>query len=709
MKIKSIFATCFYFFFLFFVYAETKSNVKPLEVDISWFQPWGNCTYDSKSHLYVTNEPCACAGFLLEGYENLVAEYNCLRIKYTTQDFGFFFVLDYNNGEGGVISEEYYCPSNKNEFLIPLNKKWVSRIRDFQLKGIWNHNVHIKIESITLLNQDDTGPSSTWTAGEKVVDNGKEKKIDDSLDAWDYVPKMGVGFQYSVLAGFTYGQDFGIDAGYAWGYPIETKETIHAIAEKGFKTLRLQVSGNFHVIDKNFTIDPAYINQLKKIVDWAIDEGMYVVICEGCCTYYYPESVDKEKNKWVEEKLFGAGYCINKKFQERSEKYLKAFWSQIATAFNNSYDEHLIFEFMNEPIDLTDHGWGPVADCKVCKDDVKVLNKLNQLVLNTIRATGGNNAKRFLMVPTLGQDSFAVDLPGFKLPKDTAKNKLIVSIHNYPMGNYPGNGQDNEGDIKQVWTKKAQEDVILEPFKKADKAFFNKHIPIAVTEFGCSCWTPLVERMECAKDFMTEVTKSGRSCVITMHEDSNHNIYDNFGYLNKTTNTWYENEFVDLLIKMAANENISSEEKFIKDNKIKYDSLVGKNLLENAPVDMGYWTTYLRFNGDKFAKKIPEKFTLEIKYRIPSKLPSNTPWCDIQVKYPDRNWNTISYTNSSNVSGGTYHDDGKGNFSISLTNKPSSSGTILIKFDKEMSKTMECYGIVFQAGNVILDSVIIRE
>ena len=82
MKIKSFFATCLLFLSISFVCAETKSAVKSLEVDITCFQPWGNCTYDSKSHLYVTNEPCACAGFLLEGYENLVAEYNCLRIKY---------------------------------------------------------------------------------------------------------------------------------------------------------------------------------------------------------------------------------------------------------------------------------------------------------------------------------------------------------------------------------------------------------------------------------------------------------------------------------------------------------------------------------------------------------------------------------------------------------------------------------------------------
>lgn len=716
MKIKNLLillGVCLFFSCKQINTPETNEE-NGLKLDISKFEAWGDCSYDKNTGLYITNKPTECIGLWVNGQTKDWEKYNCIRVKYETQDYGFFLVQQFADDmdKKDFYYDEYYCPSNMNEFIIPLNKEHLSSITGIMIKGIWENNVHVTIKELTLLEKDNPGPSKTYKeTGEKVLDTGSVKKIDSSIDAWDYVPDMGVGFQYAVCGGFNYGIDFGIDASYAWGYPKETKETIHAIAQKGFKTLRLQVAGSFHVINEDFTMDPAFLKQLKKIVDWAIDEGMYVIITEGCCSYYYPDECfyqnfpykyDKIRHEWCVEHLFGAGYCINNSFADRSEKYLKAFWSQICEAFNNSYDEHLVFEFMNEPVDLTDHGWQTVKECPVCQDDVQILNQLNQTVLHTIRASGGNNANRFLMVPTLGQDPLAVDFPGFKLPEDSAKNKLIVSAHNYPMGNQP--------DSPKIYSQALGNEVIKKPFEKVDEVFFSKKIPFAVTETGCSKWVDLVERMACMKDFMTEVTKEGRSCCVTILENPAHNKGDNFCYLKKDTNTWYDDAYVDLLIKMADKKDISSESEYLEENAKDYGSIIEKNILKSS-VNLGYWET-ISFGADLFARKVPESFTLEISYTIPAVFNEKSLWSSLELRYYGFNWVPHYYHSKKTViTGAEYYEDLVNNFSnLSIKpNNPSSSGTITIGFTKEMSDILQCYGIVFGGENIILNSIVIRE
>lgn len=704
---------------------EPADEESGYEIDISKFEvSYGQGTsYDKKTFTFIDAENPSENGSIniwLEGKGKDFADYNCVRIKYAAQNYGFFFQIKYKDGNGKEITEEFYCPSNKTEFIVPLNKELLPGILSFIISGCWNQNVNIQFESITLLNCEDTGPSPTYTSGSKIKDTDAAKQIDDSVSAWDFLPKMGVGFQYTVLGGYTFGIDFGVDGSYAWVYPIESKELIHEIAAKGFKTLRLQVAGSFHVMDANFTLDTAFMKKLKQVVDWAIDEGMYVIICEGCCSYYYPAEVGdmdvslldsyKEKNDWCENHLFGAGVCINKKYKDKSGKYLTAFWTQICEAFNNSYDEHLVFEFINEPIDVMDkHNWHPDNTYPQCSEDVKVLNELNQAVLDTIRASGGNNAKRYLMVPTLGQDAPAVSQPGFELPKDFATNKLIVAVHNYPMGNTPPDENGNGGDIKTSYSKKVKE-IFVNYLQQADEVCFKKNIPLAITETGCSRWTPLVDRMECMKDLMTEVTKDGRNCMVSIHENCSYDTYDNFGYFNKQTNTWYDSEYIDLIIKMAAKQDTSKEDKYIEDNKTKVELLTGKNLLEefkkNPPVNLGNWNNEIGFKDDDFANRLPETFKLEIKYEIPATFVEGTDWSTLLVYYYDAKWNQVPYANASNLLSGGKYDTEWNNISI---NKSLSSGEIVIQFDSTMSQNMEFYGLNLMGINLILDSVMIVE
>lgn len=229
---------------------------------------------------------------------------------------------------------------------------------------------------------------------------------------------------------------------------------------------------------------------------------MYVIICEGLAYLYDDQSAAQEHY---------SGYCVNRKYEDESKAFLKAVWEQLAYAFNNSYDEHLIFEFMNEPLDATDHKYQPQTSCSTCQDDFELLNELNQLVLNTIRASGGNNEERYLMVPTLAQSPFVTGEDIFKLPDDSEynkdkPNKLIVSVHYYPM-------ESSAEYIKQYYTASLK-NKFLTFFEEMDETLFAKNIPVYFSETGCSRKTGIVERINCMTDFIAETKKENRCCGI---------------------------------------------------------------------------------------------------------------------------------------------------------------------------------------------------
>lgn len=273
-----------FIFFAVFISCDptTGNNNPPAEekgfaLKLSDFENWGgeNSTYDKTAHKFSANSD-GSAGLWLGNYDKSSwSEYNCMKINYSTEDYGFFFSVEYKDGV--TIAEEFYCPSNMTEFIVPLNKELLSKIEQVKIYGCWNHNVNITLKSITLLNRENPGPSKTYTeqSVEKVIDNGQKKEINASISAWKFLPTIGTGFQYGIVSGDNRSIDFGYDISYGGlGYPIESEETIKQIHAKGFNTLRLQVTSGTHIIDDNYTINPAFIKQFKKLLT-----GQLQIIC----------------------------------------------------------------------------------------------------------------------------------------------------------------------------------------------------------------------------------------------------------------------------------------------------------------------------------------------------------------------------------------------------------------------------------------------
>lgn len=315
----------------------------------------------------------------------------------------------------------------------------------------------------------------------------------------------------------------------AWHHSITTRELITAIKEAGFNTIRIPVSWHNHV-DENYTINPVWIARVKEVAGWALDEGMYVIINvhhDNSLTFFYPDS----------------------EHYEQSAAYLTAVWSQIAETFGE-YDEHLILESLNEPrlVGKENIEWWFNKASPECLDAAKCINKLNQLFVDTVRSTGGNNATRYLAVPAYcGSPESAMD-SHFQLPKDSAENRIIVEVHAYRPYNFALNlygGQYSTFELSE--TNKTSE--IAKLMNDLYKTYISNGIPVMIDEFGALNKNGNTQdRVNLTSYYIHAASSRGIPCVWW----DNCNFTgdgEQFGLIDRKTCEWTYPEIVEAIMK----------------------------------------------------------------------------------------------------------------------------------------------------------------
>ena len=192
----------------------------------------------------------------------------------------------------------------------------------------------------------------------------------------------------------------------AWGMPVTTQEMIHYVKECGFNAVRVPCTWAEH-IDENNKVDPEWMARVHQVVDYVIDEGMYCIL-------------NTHHDGWV---------CATERMYNKYNKRFESLWIQIAKEFED-YDERLIFASMNE-VDDEHEGWLPSTPSST----LEYINKWNQLFVDTIRAQGGNHAKRNLVISPKGCSGSDRDMSILDKVTDSAENHLIIEVHNYtPQG-----------------------------------------------------------------------------------------------------------------------------------------------------------------------------------------------------------------------------------------------------------------------------------
>ncbi len=246
----------------------------------------------------------------------------------------------------------------------------------------------------------------------------------------------------------------------SWGNPRASKELIQGVKAAGFNTIRIPVTWyRFEDKNNNYAIDEAFMARVTEIVDYAMDEGLFVII-------------NLHHEKWVNDK------DIDKNYVEIGKR-LKATWSQIADNFAD-YDQHLIFEAMNEPrAQGANYEWTGNKDCYAA------VNYLNDVFVNTIRSNGkGHNGERMLMIPGYAASSSQNVLDSIEIPNVGGKpaENICISVHCYSPYEFCLTDKQVAFDPK----RSTDTSDITRLMSSCKRLFIDNGIPVIIGECGCT-------------------------------------------------------------------------------------------------------------------------------------------------------------------------------------------------------------------------------
>ena len=343
----------------------------------------------------------------------------------------------------------------------------------------------------------------------------------------------------------------------SWGNPKTTKAMIDAVKAQGFSAVRVPVSWGNHTTGDNFTIDSKWLARVKEVVDYCIDNDMYVILNihhDTSTQYYYPSS----------------------EYKERSVKFVNSIWTQVAKYFKD-YDQKLIFETLNEPrlAGTGDEWWFDVNyPNNAVRDSISAINALNQTAVDAIRAAGGKNTDRCIMVPGYGASIDGCTTSTFKLPDDSTPNRLIVSVHAYTPYNFALNAN---GTAEFTNDLKNEVDYLYSTIKSH---FIDKGVPAIIGETSASNKNNAAERVKWAQYYMGKSAEYGVPCMLWDNNAFNGSDKGEcHGHLNRSTLGWYDKAFVDAVIKYGKqSESPESGLSTVKVFKVKSKTNISANL-----------------------------------------------------------------------------------------------------------------------------------
>lgn len=259
-----------------------------------------------------------------------------------------------------------------------------------------------------------------------------------------------------------------------WGNPATSKALIDLVKRSGFKAVRIPAAWSGYIEDRTSQkIKDEWIMRVREVVDYCIQNDMHAVL-----------NIHWDGG-WLENNPTYA------KQQEVNAKQ-KALWEQIAVAFRN-YDERLLFAGTNEV--HADYN-------RPTNEHLVVQHSYNQTFVDAVRATGGKNAWRVLVVQGYNTN-IEYTLDAFKLPKDTRTDRLMLEVHYYDPYDFT---IDNSSNFKYLWGKEhagkagaatwALEEYVDATFGKMKAQFVDKGVPVLLGEYAASLRTTLPEHLE---------------------------------------------------------------------------------------------------------------------------------------------------------------------------------------------------------------------
>lgn len=433
--------------------------------------------------------------------------------------------------------------------------------------------------SVDTGNSKDVAESNTT---EPAADT--QKGISENPTASELVGDIVMGWNLGNSLDSHTKENEGLASETSWQNPKITKEMIDAVKATGINAMRVPVTWYNHM-DSNYKIDEEWMNRVEEVVNYVLDNDMYCII-----NVHH----DTGETGWLK--------ASENNLEENKEKFA-AIWEQICERFGG-YGNKLLFEGFNEILNENNNWVNPN------KESINVVNELNQLFVDTVRATGGNNAERCLIVNTYCAGANREVTRGFVLPTDTVSDKLIVEAHVYQPYYFVSTTSENA----TTWAK--DKDTLDYYLKNMYTTFVQQGVPVIIGEFGCINSRRMVERQTWLQHYVETCYKYGIKCF-WWDNGSDYRIF------NRNNMKVCEPDMLAIMLTEAHGET------YVVDvDKLSQES--------EEPVNLGAssanWSFYVNADTDASAEL---KYT-EDGVRVEVTNPGINSW-DIQVSYVNLN------------------------------------------------------------------------
>ncbi len=352
-----------------------------------------------------------------------------------------------------------------------------------------------------------------------VFDDLNQKQITEAME-----PGWNLGNQLEASKN-------GVPSETAWSNPVITPEIFKMVKNAGFKSVRIPVSYLSKIGPApDYTIETAWLDRIQEVVDMALAEGLYTII------NMHGDGYNTVDGGWL---LCNAPDSEQPAIKAKYE----ACWRQIAEKFK-TYDEHLIFESMNEEFDGEySYNNGEEYPNRAYYANI---NAYNQIFVDTVRKTGveeGNNAKRWLLIPGWNTDiSYTTGDYGFELPTDTNRDasipaeeqRIMISVHYYNPYGFAGEGNPAKPGYTNVWGTDAEIQSMHDLLTRCYASFVVKGYPVVIGECGAINKSNESYRVK----FMSELCKAARSrgMIPVVWDNNGHGVgADKFGLFKRET------------------------------------------------------------------------------------------------------------------------------------------------------------------------------
>ncbi len=475
-------------------YEETEqSTAKFNDVDLGDFSNWRTGEYDYSTCAYGVYSAAVCTNDLIDisdldtrtfviNLENINLTVNIMQfdgdkneIKSTSYSYGDKFTLDDSTGYIGITLVK---SGNTYDYY----KTWFESYDPFfslekYKKYVYDTDMK-DISASSFVSSMKTG----WNLG---------NSLDSHTGSW-------TGTEHSSRET-------------AYGNIKVSEKLLKYVADTGFDVVRIPITwidytyrdddGHLHIYD-------SWFDRADDVIGYALKNGLYVMI-----------------NSHHDQEFIYAGTTDEKFEQVKSDA--EDLWTEIAEHYKD-YDEHLIFEAFNE-VDNVSASWS-YSDTAA-----KQMNELNQIFVDAVRSTGGNNAKRLLSVQTLVAGYSTSFQNGFELPEDTVDDKIMVQVHNY--------SSQFTQDIEPLFTS-------LENWSEKMGA------PVVIGEWGTrSSYSPSEYRVIQAKNYVARAAAHG--IKVFYWDDGNSG---NYGLVNRKDLSSSNTEMLEAIIEPEAYVNTNVED-----------------------------------------------------------------------------------------------------------------------------------------------------